>query len=115
MGKELKTPNETAEMLIEIYDASFEGKGRGRYLIEKVIVRQMSGRDILQKSTASKFIAAMSKLGYGMFIADDYFAIIKNNNVLKWRLVTSDITMRYLDDEDFDEDYDEDLEDSEDD
>ncbi len=109
MRKEYKDAIETAEMLIEIYEARFGGKSRGRFLIPKNVVREMSGRDILQGIITQKIIKAMSKLGYGMFTVGDFFAIVKNTAALKWRTVPIEITSLFLDNED-DEDDTEDYE-----
>jgi len=106
MKREYKSPTETAEMLIEIYEASFGGKSKGRYLIKKKIVKEMSGRDILQGVITLKIIKQMSKFGYGMFIVEDKFAIVKNDKVLKWREVPVKITSLYINGADCDEEED---------
>lgn len=95
---------EVAHILnVEIYEESFGGKQRGRFLIDREQMRDLLGTSKLFESTLAKLYVACLDEGIVMIDLDGVFAFVEANLVAKYRKAPVRITNKYIPVEDEDE------------
>jgi len=87
-----------------IYEESFGGKDRGRFLIDRKQMRDLLGTSKLHDSTLSKLYVACLDEDIIMIDLDDVFAFIEAKMVRKYRKAPVRITNQYIPDESSDDD-----------
>lgn len=89
--------DEVAEHLnCDIYEESFGGKERGRFLIDRKQMRDLLGTSKLHDSTLSKLYTACLDEGIIMIDLDEVFAFIEARMVRKYRKAPVRVTDQYL-------------------
>lgn len=89
--------DEVAEYLNRnIYEESFGGKDRGRFLIDRKQMRDLLGTSKLHDSTISKLYTACLDEGIIMIDLDEVFAFIEAKMVRKYRKAPVRVTNEYL-------------------
>lgn len=105
-----------AEMLyLEIYEAEFGGKARGRFQLTRQDLKKLLGIKRLHASTMQSLIDACLKTGLVVIDMDDTIAFAEEAYVSKWRKIPSRLIDDYTAELDLDESKDELLDDSSDD
>lgn len=85
-----------AEVLyVNLYEASFGGKTRGRFLVSREDLKKLLGVKRLHPSTLEKLIDACLELGLVVIDMESSFGFAESNFVEKWRKAPT----RLVDDE----------------
>ncbi|MBN7767343.1 hypothetical protein [Pectobacterium brasiliense] len=79
----------------DIYEESFGGKPRGRFLIDREQMRDLLGTSKLHDSTLAKLYVACLDVGLIMIDLDGVFAFIEAQLVRKYRKAPVRITKIY--------------------
>ena len=98
--KKMRSNEEIAEILSEIYDATFSGKKRQRFLIGKEHLRQMYPIGRIEDGRFEDLRKAAEECGIyvfeaGNFDGDKMIGIIKVKTVDRWRRVPSKMARRF--------------------
>lgn len=99
------------KLYLEIYEAEFGGKARGRFQLTRQDLKKLLGIKRLHASTMQSLIDACLKTGLVVIDMDDTIAFAEEAYVSKWRRIPSRLIDDYTAELDFDESEDELLDD----
>jgi len=107
---------EVAELLyIQVYEAEFGGKTRGRFIVDRGHLKDLLGVKRLHNSTLLRLTDACLEEGLVLIDMDDRIGFAESRYVEKWRKVPDRLVTQYVselndDDDDDDDDADADNE-----
>ena len=96
----LKSAEQMAEIIEEIYEEKFGGKKRGRFQLSRSQFRRLGGRKNLRDAFIEEVADECLELGYILIIIEDIIAVIEENVVLNYRSVPKSIINSYIVEED---------------
>lgn len=99
------------KLYLEIYEAEFGGKARGRFQLTRQDLKKLLGIKRLHASTMQSLIDSCLKTGLVVIDMDDTIAFAEEAYVSKWRRIPSRLIDDYTAELDFDENEDELLDD----
>ena len=94
----IKSPEEVAQFLSDIYEKQFGGKKRGRYRISRINLRSLSGRKILQEGIVEA-VTYRALEDFGLVITDlgDEFSVIEVDVLRNYRAVPKSVLNAFID------------------
>lgn len=84
-----------AKLFLEVYEAEFGGKARGRFQLARQDLKKLLDIKRLHQSTMQKLIDACLKTGLVVIDMDDTIAFAEETYVSKWRKVPSRLVEDY--------------------
>lgn len=97
----MRSNDEVAEILLELYEESFAGKRRQRFLLSKEDIRQMYPISRIEESRFEDLRLAAEEVGLYIFKAgrndiDEVFGVVKSQTVDRWRRLPRKIARRFV-------------------
>jgi hypothetical protein len=86
-----RNPAQVAKILEKIYEADFGGKDRGRFLISREGLREISGKRRLEDPIITSTINEAYELGFVMTDLGDDFSVIEERVMRNYRKVSKQI------------------------
>jgi hypothetical protein len=88
----MKTCEETADQLAQLYDGEFNGKKRGRFRIARSSLAMLSNRQYIEQTTVEQIKLLLSeKHGLLMIDLHDEFSFINSNILRRYRKATTKV------------------------
>lgn len=94
---DIKPPEDVAQCLKTIYDEEFGGKPRGRYVISRPDLRELSGRKgRLEDQIISQIISYSLELGLVVTDIGDEFSVVEVDVMKGYRKVPARLIAEFL-------------------